>query len=192
MSLTFRYDHALGFASCLHRTQTRKGTAIPYISHLVAVSGIVLENGGDEDAAIGALLHDAAEDQGGQPTVDLIRQMYGDAVARIVHDCTDSWTEPKPEWRPRKEAYIASLDHKGKASLLVSLADKTHNARAILGDYRELGEALWARFSSGRETLWYYEALAEAFVRLRPCRLAREFEATVAELTRVSAGGKGR
>ena len=190
MSLTFRYDHALGFASCLHRTQTRKGTAIPYISHLVAVSGIVLENGGDEDAAIGALLHDAAEDQGGQSTLDLIRQMYGDAVAGIVHDCTDSWTEPKPEWRPRKEAYIASLDRKAEASLLVSLADKMHNARAILGDYREFDEALWARFSSGRETLWYYEALAEAFARLRPCRLTREFRATVAELTRVAAQGK--
>ncbi len=109
-----------------------------------------------------------------------------------MHDCTDSWTEPKPEWRPRKEAYIASLDRKGEASLLVSLADKTHNARAILGDYRELGEAFWARFSSGRETLWYYEALAEAFARLRPSRLAREFEATVAELTRVSAEEKSQ
>ena len=186
MSLTFRYDHALAFASCLHRTQTRKGTAIPYISHLIAVSGIVLENGGDEDAAIGGLLHDAAEDQGGQPTLDLIRRMFGDAVAQIVHDCTDSWVEPKPDWRPRKEAYIASLAHKPQASLLVSLADKTHNARAILGDYREHGEALWSRFSSGRETLWYYAALAQTFERLLPCRLATEFRRTVDELLRIS------
>ena len=121
--LSFRFDQALSFASCLHREQKRKGTSIPYISHLIAVGGIVLENGGDENAAIGALLHDAAEDCGGESTLDMIRKMYGGAVAQIVEDCTDSWIEPKPAWRPRKEAYIASLAHKQDASLLVSLAD---------------------------------------------------------------------
>jgi (p)ppGpp synthase/HD superfamily hydrolase len=184
--LTFRYDHALTFASCLHRTQLRKGTKIPYVSHLIAVSSIVLEDGGDEDCAIGALLHDASEDQGGYSVLGVIRQMYGDDVAQIVHDCTDSWVEPKPAWRPRKEAYIASLDRKQDASLLVSLADKVHNVRAITSDYRELGEALWPRFTTGRETLWYYQALAEAFGRLRPCRLATEFEEAVTELVRIS------
>ncbi len=141
----------------------------------------------DEDAAIGALLHDAAEDCGGRATLDLIRHLYGDAVAQIVEDCTDSWIEPKPAWRPRKEAYIASLDHKQPTSLLVSLADKTHNVRAILGDYREHKEALWSRFSSGRDTLWYYGALADAFGRRLPGRLASTFRDDVAALVRISA-----
>ena len=184
--LSVRFDQALAFAASLHREQTRKGTSIPYISHLLAVCGIVLEHGGDENAAIGALLHDAAEDQGGQPTLDLISHMYGDAVAQIVADCTDAWTEPKPDWRPRKEAYIASLDHKAARSLLVSLADKVHNVRAISSDYRQMGEALWSRFTGGRETLWYYGALADAFTRKLPGRLAAEFQRDVDELKRMS------
>ena len=181
--LTDRFDDALAFTSGLHRAQTRKGTAIPYVSHLMAVSGLVLEHGGDEDAAIGALLHDAAEDQGGAATLEIVRERFGEPVARIVADCTDSWVEPKPPWRARKEAYIASLEHKPAASLLVSLADKTHNARAILEDHRVVGEAVWDRFTGGREgTLWYYAALASAFARLRPGPLADILRRTADEL----------
>ena len=113
----------------------------------------------------------------------MVRARYGDRVAGIVSDCTDAWEEPKPAWRARKEAYIASLEHKGAGSLLVSLADKTHNARAILADYRVVGEALWSRFTGGREgTLWYYRSLSASFDRLRPGALASEFALTVAEL----------
>ncbi len=145
--LTSRYDEALCYAHELHRAQTRKGTSIPYISHLMTVSALVLEHGGDEDQAIAALLHDAAEDQGGADTLDDVRRRFGGAVADIVSDCTDAWTEPKPEWRPRKEAYLALLPAKPSKSLLVSLADKTHNAEAILFDYLNLGDALWSRFN---------------------------------------------
>ena len=113
--------------------------------------------------------------------------MFGEAVAQIVADCTDAWTEPKPAWRPRKEAYISSLDHKGADSLLVSLADKVHNVRAILSDYRKDKEALWSRFTGGRETLWYYEALAETFGHVRPCRLATDFQRIVADLKELGA-----
>jgi (p)ppGpp synthase/HD superfamily hydrolase len=171
--LTNRFDEAFRYAHELHRAQTRKGTSIPYISHLMIVSALVAEHGGNEDQAIAALLHDAAEDQGGAETLADIKRRFGDAVAEIVSDCTDAWTEPKPEWRPRKEAYLAKLPGKPAQSLLVSLADKTHNAEAILFDYRVLGDPLWDRFNGGAEgTRWYYRALADVFSQVMPCRLS--------------------
>lgn len=174
--LTDRYDAALRLAHDLHRAQTRKGTDVPYISHLMSVSAIVIEHGGNEDQAIAGLLHDAAEDQGGTETLALIRDRFGDGVAGIVADCTDAWEEPKPAWRPRKEAYLAKLAQKPKSSLLVSLADKTHNAEAILFDYRDIGAPLWDRFSGGRDgTQWYYRSLSDAFLNLMPGRLSDRF-----------------
>jgi (p)ppGpp synthase/HD superfamily hydrolase len=171
--LTSRYDEAFRYAHELHGTQIRKGTSIPYLSHLMIVSGLVIENGGTEDQAIGALLHDAAEDQGGAETLQEIRTRFGDPVAAIVSDCTDSWDEPKPEWRPRKEIYLAKLPAKPPQSLLVSLADKTHNAEAILFDYRVLGDALWHRFNGGAAgTRWYYQSLANIFSTVMPGRLS--------------------
>jgi (p)ppGpp synthase/HD superfamily hydrolase len=171
--LTNRYDEAFHYAHSLHREQTRKGTDIPYISHLMVVSAIVVEHGGNEDQAIGALLHDAAEDQGGAATLDEIRQRFGTSVAEIIYDCTDAWTEPKSEWRARKEAYLEKLPAKSKRSLLVSLADKVHNAEAILFDYRTLGDPLWQRFNGGAEgTRWYYVALADVFEQALPGPLA--------------------
>ena len=160
-----RFDEALAYASRLHRDQRRKGTDIPYISHLMSVAALVLEHGGDEDQAIAALLHDAVEDQGGEPILEEIRLRYGDGVAKIVADCSDAWEEPKPPWRERKEAYLAKLPEKDAASLLVSLADKTHNARAILNDLRQIGDDIWDRFNGGKDgTIWYYEALSAPIV----------------------------
>lgn len=179
--LTERFDEAFHYAHRLHRTQTRKGTTIPYISHLMTVAALVVEHGGNEDQAIGALLHDAAEDQGGVKTLEDIRRRLGDAVAEIVSDCTDAWTEPKPDWRARKEAYLANLSAKPKQSLLVSLADKTHNAEAILFDYRVLGDPLWQRFNGGAEgTRWYYSALARVFSQTIPGRLSDRLSRAVA------------
>jgi (p)ppGpp synthase/HD superfamily hydrolase len=180
MSLSERYDEAFGFAHTLHRDQLRKGTRIPYISHLMGVSAIVLEHGGTEDQAIAALLHDAAEDQGGEATLDAIRRRFGPAVAAIVSDCTDSWDEPKPAWRVRKEAYLAKLGAKPASSLLVSLADKTHNAEAILFDFRVQGDPHWQRFSGGAEgTRWYYSALSDVFARAMPGPLADRLKRAV-------------
>jgi (p)ppGpp synthase/HD superfamily hydrolase len=167
--LTARFDQAFHYARQLHQNQVRKGTAIPYISHLMAVSAFVVEHGGDENQAIAGLLHDAAEDQGGAETLAEIRAIFGDAVAEIVADCTDAWTEPKPPWRARKEAYLNDLVHKPPASLLVALADKTHNAEAILFDYRALGPVLWDRFNGGADgTRWYYGELSSFFARTIP------------------------
>jgi (p)ppGpp synthase/HD superfamily hydrolase len=171
--LTGRYDEAFQYAHELHGSQKRKGTSIPYISHLMIVSALVIENGGTEDQAIGALLHDAAEDRGGKKTLNEVRRRFVDVVAEIVSDCTDSWPEEKQEWQPRKEAYLTKLPAKPQRSLLVSLADKTHNAEAILFDYRVLGDALWDRFSGGAAgTRWYYQSLANIFSEVMPGRLS--------------------
>jgi len=190
--LSQRFEDALVYTARLHAKQIRKGTTIPYVSHLLSVAGIVLEHGGNEVEAIAALLHDAIEDQGGADTREEIRRRFGDAVVLIVDGCTDAEAIPKPPWKERKEQYIAHLSHASPSILLVSAADKLHNARAILGDYRALGENLWDRFNGGKEgTLWYYKSLVDAFKQaaagtaLGP--LIEELERVVGEIEKLSA-----
>ena len=181
--LTDRFDRALVYASEAHRHQVRKGTQIPYVSHLLGVASIALENGADEDQAIAALLHDAVEDQGGLKRLEDIELEFGERVARMVDDCTDADVEPKPPWRARKEAYLASLSDKAKESLEVSLADKTHNAIAIVADLHVHGDRLWSRFTGGKDgSLWYYRCLAEVFGQRLPGSAARRLQALVAEM----------
>lgn len=183
MELSTRFEEALVFATRLHRRQVRKGSGIPYLSHLLAVAALVFEYGGNEDEAIAALLHDAIEDQGGDATRQEIRRSFGDIVVEIVNGCTDTDTSPKPAWRPRKEAYIAHLRTASPSVLLVSSADKLHNARAILGDYRVVGEELWQRFSTGKEgTLWYYRSLLTAYKARGVTPLIAELERVMNEL----------
>jgi hypothetical protein len=180
--LTSRFDEAFVMASGLHRNQFRKGTGIPYVSHLMAVAALVIENGGDEDQAIAALLHDAVEDQGGGETLARIRQQFGERVARIVSDCTDAWKKPKPDWSERKINYLNKLSGKHRDSLLVSLADKVHNARAIRNDYGEIGDELWKRFAGDKNgTIWYYRELARIFSEVMPCRLTDELAEIVSQ-----------
>lgn len=177
MILSEQFDAALVLASDLHRHQLRKQTAIPYVAHLLAVSAIVLENGGDEEQTIAALLHDAPEDQGGRATLDSIRNRFGDRVAGIVEDCTDTFEDPKPEWLPRKIAYLDHLEHQADAaSLLVSAADKLHNLCAIRSDFAQQGDQLWGRFN-GRpgQQLWYFQSLARIYKGRIPGRLADAF-----------------
>jgi (p)ppGpp synthase/HD superfamily hydrolase len=179
--LTDRFADAFTFAHALHRAQRRKGSDIPYVAHLMSVSALVIEHGGDEDQAIAGLLHDAAEDCGGAPTLAEIERRFGAGVAAIVADCTDSWVEPKPDWRPRKEAYLATLAGKPDRSLLVSLSDKVHNAESIGADFAALGEALWPRFTGGSDgTRWYYRALSDVFARRAPGPLAGRLARAVA------------
>jgi (p)ppGpp synthase/HD superfamily hydrolase len=180
------FERALGFATQLHARQTRKQTDIPYISHLIAVAGLVLENGGGRDEAIAGLLHDSIEDCGadypggvGELRGELEAE-FGPAVRCIVEGCTDAESVPKPPWRERKTHYIAHLEHAPEQVLLVSCADKLHNARAIVADLRVMGDALFDRFNGGRDgTLWYYESLAEVFERKGPAHLAGELRRTV-------------
>jgi hypothetical protein len=161
-----RFSEALVLAAALHRGQTRKGSDIPYVSHLLAVCATVLEHGGDEDEAIAALLHDAAEDQGGEPTLEVIGRLFGPKVKQIVAECSDTFEQPKPAWRRRKEAYIARLQggDVSRSALLVSAADELHNLSATVNDLRVLGDQLWTRFNSTRqEQIWYYTALSEIY-----------------------------
>ena len=178
-----RFLRAFRFAAEKHAGQTRKASTIPYIAHLMGVASLVLEFGGDEDLAIAALLHDVVEDCGGVPMLKEVRRRFGNHVAKVVEGCTDSYTEPKPPWRERKETYIRHLKSADAGTRLVSAADKLNNVRSILSDYREVGEAVWERFRGGREgTLWYYRALLKEFVRGKPNRLIRELELAVREL----------
>lgn len=187
MTFSQHFEEALIYAAHLHSEQLRKGTSIPYIAHLLGVCSIALEHGANEDEAIAALLHDAVEDQGGQAVLDDIRMRFGDCVAEIVAGCTDTMLMPKPPWRERKEAYITHLAQTPAPVRLISAADKLYNARAILKDYRALGELLWERFTGGREgTLWYYRAITDAYRRFGPNPLVDELERVVAELERLA------
>ena len=189
-----RFLRAFVFAAEKHAGQTRKASSTPYIAHLMGVASLVLEFGGDEDRAIAALLHDVVEDCGGAPMLKEVRRKFGSRVAKIVDGCTDSDTEPKPPWRPRKEAYIRHLRSADAETRLVSAADKLNNVRSILSDYREVGESIWDRFNGGREgTLWYYRALLKEFLRGKPSRLIRELELAVRELeASAKLAGSGR
>jgi len=184
--LSARFVEALVYTCELHRHQVRKGTQIPYIAHLLSVAGLVLEQGGSEDEAIAALLHDAVEDQGGLATLENIRRIFGKRVAEIVEGCTDAVSEPKPPWRARKEKYLRHLEHSSPEILLVSLADKVHNARSILADLRQQGEDTWARFNGGKEgTLWYYHSLVEVFARRVEAPLVIELARIVDEIDEI-------
>ncbi len=185
MELSERFFDALGYAARLHAAQRRKGSGVPYVSHLLRVCGIALEHGADEDEAIAALLHDAVEDQGGHARLDEIRARYGDRVAEIVAGCSDTDQMPKPPWRQRKEAYLAHLPEATPSMRLVSAADKLDNVRSILADYLDVGDAVFARFTGGREgTLWYHRSIVEILKRQGRNRLVDELARAVGELER--------
>jgi (p)ppGpp synthase/HD superfamily hydrolase len=180
-----KLEHALLYASRLHRNQVRKGTSTPYITHLLAVASIVGENGGTEDEVVAALLHDAPEDQGGEATLRDIRLRFGDEVAEIVDGCTDTYQDPKPPWRERKERYLAHLANAPDSVRLVSSADKLHNARSVLSDYRLVGEDLWTRFNGKKEgTLWYYRAIVDTLPGESP--IIEELDRVVTDLETLS------
>jgi GTP pyrophosphokinase len=178
-----RFLRAFDFAAEKHAGQRRKASTIPYVAHLIGVASLVLEAGGDEDLAIAALLHDVVEDCGGAPMLKEVRWRFGKRVAKIVDECTDADTYPKPPWRERKEKYLRRLKKADADTRLVSAADKLNNVRSILSDYRASGESIWARFNGGRTgTLWYYRVLLDAFLRHKLNRITRDFELAVNEL----------
>jgi (p)ppGpp synthase/HD superfamily hydrolase len=178
-----RFEKALVYATQLHARQIRKGSGIPYISHLLSVAALVLEDGGDEDEAIAALLHDAIEDQGGETTRTEILHQFGDRVTHIIDGCTDATTLPKPPWHERKQKYLQKLASATPDVVRVSLADKLHNARSILADYRQVGDEVWQRFRGGKEgTLWFYQSLILIYQYASTSPLVDELSRVVAEL----------
>lgn len=185
--LSSRFEEALVYANAVHASQRRKSSSIPYIGHLLGVTSIVLDYGGDEDEAIAALLHDAPEDQGGLPRLEEIYATFGDRVGDIVRACSDSLESDratKAPWKERKDAYHLHLRKTHDQSvLLVSAADKLHNARATVADLRRIGPRVWDRFNGGRENaLWNYEQLIEAYDATATDDRVKE---VVAELKRV-------
>ncbi len=191
MILGDRFDRALAWASDLHRDQRRKGTDVPYVAHLLATCAIAIEHGATEDEAIAALLHDAIEDQaepfGGAPKLRAaIRERFGETVLAIVEGLTDADSVPKPPWKERKVAYLARLATAGPSILLVSCADKLHNARSTVADLAAAPDrdAYWKKFNGGKDgTLWYYRSLAKIFLERSPGRLSEELARAVLELT---------
>lgn len=192
--LSPRFALALQFANQIHAAQVRKGIGAPYISHLMAVSALVLEYGGDEDQAIAALLHDTAEDCGGRPMLETVRVMFGQSVASIVECCTDTFEDPKPAWRARKEAYIERMKHEPASARLVVTADKLHNLSNTLRDIRTQGVDRWRQAmaetpnSAADKQLWYYRACRDAMATGWTHPLLKEFSRAVAEFEQLLEG----
>lgn len=198
MSLGHRFDEALALASELHRDQRRKGTAIPYVTHLLWVAATVGDHGGNEDEVIAALLHDALEDQGHRTSVEELRGRFGDAVAAIVVALTDTTAAPKAprdaapaerlaSWRARKEAYVAHLATAPASVRLVSAADKLHNARSIVADLKRIGAEVFDRFTADRDlTLWYYRAVVDALRTGEPPSPLDELDEVVEQMHRLA------
>lgn len=185
MRLGERFGEALVYAHEAHAGQVRKGGDTPYIGHLLAVAGIVIEEGGSEDEAIAALLHDAVEDQGGAARLAQIRERFGEAVAAVVEECSDAMGEPKGDWGLRKQHYLDRLPTASTGAIRVTLADKVDNLRSLLRDHALGGEGVWARFNAGpSQQLWYLHRVAEILLARAPGPLARELSHGVDELER--------
>jgi (p)ppGpp synthase/HD superfamily hydrolase len=183
-----RVAKAAAYAARVHDGQTRRGTEAPKMAHVLGVTANVLEDAGrsgpiDEDEAVAALLHDAAEDGGGWERLEDIRRTFGDRVAEIVEALSDSLEPEPPPWRERKEAYVRELiEEERPAVLRVSLADKLDNVRAIVAARDAHGDAYWRRFHPREDTLWYYGELAEIFSDKLPGPMADEFRRAVERL----------
>jgi len=189
MKDTARFGEALQYALELHGQQGMKGKDTSYMAHLMGVASITMYYGGDEDMAIGGLLHDSLEDAGNpQETREVIRERFGETVLEIVEGCTDTMEDPKPPWRPRKEAHVRRMEDVSEATRLVYAADKLQNMRAILQDLRTEGDALWPRFRGGKAgTFWYYRAMIDVFRKMGTNRqLVDEIARTVNEAERVA------
>jgi len=187
---SIRLIAAAGVALEMHAAQVRKGSDVPYASHLFGTCSIALDYGATEDQAIAALLHDAIEDVHYAPGARDAVAAFGPEVLRIVEACTDADVYPKPPWEARKAAYIRHLAHADGAVLLVSASDKLHNARSMVADHRRVGSDLWSRFKGAKDgTLGNYRALIAAYRAnpAHPAELVDELERTVDELVRLAS-----
>lgn len=196
------FDQALAFAHQLHRRQVRKTSGVPYIAHPLSVAALVIEDGGSEDEAIAALLHDSLEDQarhypGGERQMACdIEAKFGPEVRRIVEACTERTSEEeralsdkRERWRAHKRAYFEQIARGGASVNRVSCADSLHNVRTLVKDYGQKGESIWTRFQtrSGDDQVWAYRSAAEAFRAAGVGAMAEELMRAVEELARIIA-----
>lgn len=178
-----KFEQALMFANRVHARQQRKESGAPYLAHVLGVTSLVLEDGGSEAEAIAALLHDTAEDGGGETILVQIDEQFGPEIAEIVRQCSDTLTTPKPPWRGRKEAHLAKLATARPETLRVVLADKVYNARNLLRSLEEYGPRVWSSFKGGRDgTLWYFRQMHALFSQARPGYLVDEFARVLAAI----------
>ena len=180
-----RFEEAIVYAVRAHAQQARKGGTIPYLAHLLAVAALVVEDGGSEDEAIAALLHDAGEDQGGEPRMQDIIARFGPRVAGIVRECSDTLETPKPPREQRMRDYIEHLPNASPEAVRVSMADKIHNARSMAADYAIVGDKLWERFTlkTREPNEAYYRGLSTAFKEARAsARLQRQLDTALDDL----------
>jgi (p)ppGpp synthase/HD superfamily hydrolase len=195
--LSARFDDALALAHRVHQRQARKGTQVPYIAHVLGVASLVLEYDGNETEATAALLHDALEDAPDDLPAHRVREIilvrFGREVLDIVEECSDTTERPKPPWRERKARYLAAAEHASESAMTVSAADKLHNLRSLIRDYRRHGETLWDRFNpeAGRSlTLGYHRALVTVYQRRLPGALADDLDRAMTELASLT-GDRG-
>ena len=182
-----RFQQAFELALDLHGSQKRKMGRTPYISHLMCVSALVIQDGGDEDEAIAALLHDAPEDRGGRKTLARIETLFGSHVAEMVEACSDSLEWPKRPWQERKDGHLARLKEAPPEVCHVLLADKLCNGRSLLCGLREHGEHAWDYFHGGKEgTLWYFRQMYTLLAAKKPCYLADELGRVLTEIERLA------
>jgi (p)ppGpp synthase/HD superfamily hydrolase len=183
LKLTDKFETALVYANRLHANQIRKGDGVPYVAHLLSVTALVLEAGGNENEAIAALLHDAVEDQGGIKTREEIRQLFGNEVVEIVDGCSDCDSYPKPPWEERKKNYLEKLRHCSPSVRRVSLADKLHNARSLLASWQTYGDSIWSQFKAGKKgTLWFYQELLQIYLATGSDLMTEEYSRVIQEL----------
>jgi len=188
---------AAGLALEWHGAQVRKGpAALPYVSHLFQVAGLVLEHGGDADQSAAGFLHDALEDAGShEERVARVRRILrelGPGVLRIVQDCTDTEEHEhagaKAPWRDRKTRYLAHLPKCEPRSLLVAACDKRHNLGSLVADLRQHGPGYLASFNAGKaDQVWYFEAILKSLEGKIPVRLVRAIGALLDELRELHA-----
>ena len=196
LHLSSRFTDAVDYARHLH-IERRKGTEIPYMAHLLGVAALVMGEAGHvpfpvtEEMIIAALLHDAAEDHGGELRLKDIEHCYGASVARMVEGLSDSLEEDprrKADWTERKQAYLKRLRKEPPEIQLISIADKLYNARAVLEDYREIKSQIWNRFKRGRkDQLWYFDELLKVFKKSKLGRIVHEYERVISDLRSISA-----
>lgn len=191
-ALTERFLGAVALAQEIHGDLRRNGTEIPYLAHLLVVAGLVMEDGGDEDQVIAAMLHDTVEGGGGRELLERIAASFGERVATIVAACSDNLEgRPGDRWIERKQRYLTHLqDEEDDAILRVALADKVNNARALVRDCREEGNGLWRRFAgrTAEEQLWYLRRLVEVFAAKRPGPLTEDLKRATDELAALPTG----
>ncbi|MBW3537169.1 MAG: HD domain-containing protein [Actinobacteria bacterium] len=187
-------ERAWALSAELHRDQFRKARNVPYVSHLWSVAALVLEHGGDDRQVAAALLHDAAEDQGGIAVLERIASELGDDVAGLVRLLSDSLAdttsgEDKERWDERKQRYIDGIGEADDRVLLISACDKLHNLRSLLTDHRELGDTVWSHFTKSDPSVhvWYYGSLVAAFRGRIPPALEADLELVLAQLVELAA-----